>query len=112
MHTQRGVLAGNDLWLNPMKNNGVPLNQNDPTQMYCAKLALKNNVYTFISTYQYARDYIPENDDYKINIGVISKGETSSWWIPTLISIDVVVFLSTLIYGLYIFVPWDKLKKN
>ena len=108
MHTQRGVLAGNDLWLNPMKNNGVPLDQNDPTQMYCAKLALKNNVYTFISTYQYARDYIPENDDYKINIGVISKGETSSWWIPTLISIDVVVFLSTLIYGLYIFVPWDK----
>ena len=112
MHTQRGVLAGNDLWLNPMKNNGVPLDKNDPTQMYCAKLALKNNVYTFISTYQYARDYIPENDDYKINIGVISKGETSSWWIPTLISIDVVVFLSTLIYGLYIFVPWDKLKKN
>lgn len=112
MHTQRGVLAGNDLWLNPLNRNGVPLNQSDATQMYCAKKALKNNVYTYISTYQYARDYNPENDDYKVNVGVITGANVSNWWIPTLISLDVIIFASNIAYGLYIFVPWDKIKKS
>ena len=112
MNANRGVLAGNDMWLNPMQTNGTPLNEDDPTEMYCAKLALKHNLYTFVSTYKYARDYNPENDDYKVDLIIKEKSDGVNWWIPTLISMDVVVFTATIAFGLYAFVPWSKLLKK
>ena len=101
MNTPRGVIAGNDLWLNPMSTNGSPLNRNDATEMYCAKLAVKHNLYTYVSTYQFNRDYDPENDDYKVNAGIRGPNSVSGWWIPTIITLDCIVFAGTIAFGLY-----------
>ncbi len=110
-NTPRGVIAGNDRWLNPRKNNGAPLNKDDPTQRTCAKNALKHNVYTYISTYQYARDYKSEDDEYFVAPGITQKGESKSWWQPVLISLDVLVGLATIGLGFYAFFPFEKYKK-
>ncbi|MEG2640548.1 MAG: glycoside hydrolase family 3 N-terminal domain-containing protein [Bacilli bacterium] len=112
MNTNQGVVAGNDLWLNPMKSNGTPLSETNPTEMYCAKLAVKHNLYTYVSTYQYSRDYKETDNEYQVESGIKGPGEVNNWWIYVLASIDVIVFASTLAYGLYIFVPWSKVLKK
>lgn len=112
MNTPRGVRAGNDLWLNPMAQNYTPLDENDPTEMYCAKLAAKNNLYTYLSTYQYARDYSEEDNPYNVVAGVRTSGAVDYWWIWLLSAIDVIVFGATLAYGLYLFVPWGKILRK
>lgn len=109
MNTNRGVVAGNDLWLNPMNSNGAPLDKKDPTEMYCAKEAVRHNVYTFISTYQARRDYNPDSEKGNAVV-IVPKAEGGSWWIPTLISIDVVVFLSTVVLSFFAFFPFEKRK--
>ena len=111
MNTNRGVIAGNDLWLNPLAQNGTPLDVSNPTEMYCAKKALKHNLYTYISTYKYARDYDPENDDYKVDVGVIKGGDIVDWVTPTIIAIDVVTISGFLISGFYLFI-YPLLKKK
>jgi beta-glucosidase len=108
MNTPRGVIAGNDLWLNPMSTNGSPLNRSSATEMYCAKLAVKHNLFTYVSTYQYNRDYDPENDDYIVTPGIRGPNSVSGWWIPTLITIDCIMFAGTIAFGLYMYVPWSK----
>ena len=111
-NTPRGVLAGNDMWLNPMARNYAPLDKDDPSQMYCAKLALKHNIYTYISSYQAMRDYNTDDDDYKVDPSTVVVKKTATWWIPTLISIDCVTFIGTLAMGVWIFVPWNKIYKK
>lgn len=111
MNTNRGVLAGNDLWLNPLAQNGTPLDVNNPTEMYCAKKALKHNLYTYISTYKYARDYDPEDDNYKVEVGVIKAGDIVDWVTPTIIAIDVITISGFLLSGFYLFI-YPLLKKK
>lgn len=111
MNTQFGVQAGNDLWLNPLNNNGKPLDTEDPTQMYCAQLALKHNLYTYLDTYRYARDYTGD-DDYSVEAGVIGAGDIEDWVTPRIISIDVVVFSCLLLSALYLFEPRKYFKKS
>ncbi|MFA6830285.1 MAG: glycoside hydrolase family 3 N-terminal domain-containing protein, partial [Bacilli bacterium] len=112
MNTNRGVLAGNDIWLNPMAQNYTPLDPNNSTEMYCAKLATRHNVFAYIDTYQYCRDFDDENNPYHVNAGVISSGDVYEWWIPTLIGIDCVFFITTIAMGIYTFVPWDTLRRK
>ncbi len=108
MNTVRGVKAGNDMWLNPMERNYAPLDPNDPTEMYCAKLAVKNNVYTYLSTYQYMRDYDSSNDLYRVQSGVKVAGEIGDTWVTITIVVDAIFLVSTISSGLYLFGPWFK----
>lgn len=108
MNTQLGVLAGNDLWLNPMSNNGKALDKDDPTQMYCAKQAVKHNLITYLDTYTYSRDYSDDNNPYKVETTIKTAGNVNQWWIPTLIVIDAVVGLSAITTGVFLFVPFKK----
>ena len=94
-----------------LNNNGKPLDVNNPTEMYRAKLALKHNLYTYVSTYKYARDYTSD-DDYKINAGVIGGGQAQDWVTPRIIAIDLTVFGCTVISALYLFEPWKYFKKE
>ncbi len=108
MNTVRGVIAGNDMWLNPMERNYAPLDDSDATQMYCAKQAVKNNVYTYISTYQYMRDYDSSNDAYRVDKGVKIAGDIGDTWVTITIVIDIVVGLTAIASGVYLFGPWFK----
>ena len=111
-NTPRGIVAGNDRWLNPQKRNGAPLDKDDPTQRNCAKEALKHNVYTFISTYQYARDYEGKDNLYKVDAGVREKNESKSSWQAVLISLDVLVLSAMVGLGFYAFFPFEKKGKE
>lgn len=112
MNTPRGLVAGNDMWLNPMDRNYAPISVDDSTHMYCAKMAVKNNVCTFISTYQYARDYDPENDTYRVEAGISSASDVSDWWIYAIGAVDAVVLLLTVTLGVKAFAPNKKQSKT
>ena len=77
--------------------------------MYCAKLAAKNNLYTYVSTYKYARDFDSADNPYQVVAGVRTAGSADYWWIWLLGAIDAVFFAGTLALGLYLFVPWNKI---
>ena len=90
MKCKNGVRAGNSLWLNPKATNAYPLSVSDATDMYCAKMAAKDIVYTYVSTYQYAKTHDPE---FSIKIA----DAVAPWWIPVLIGVDVVAVAGFLV---------------
>lgn len=92
MNTKKGVRAGNDIWLNPNSgHNASPLTNSDPTDVYCAKLAAKNVIYTFCETYNYFKHYDTSLDNSPIIIGESQINPPFAWWIPLLVSVDVLV---------------------
>ena len=92
MNTKKGVRAGNDIWLNPNSgHNATPLTNSDPTDVYCAKLAAKNVIYTFCETYNYFKHYDTSLDNSPIIIGESQINPPFAWWIPLLIGVDVLV---------------------
>ena len=101
MKCKNGVRAGNSLWLNPKATNAYPLSTSDATDMYCAKMAAKDILYTYVSTYQYAKTHDPE---FSIKIA----DSVDPWWIPVLIGIDAVALLGFVV----VLVKPTKKKKN
>ena len=94
MNTKRGVRAGNDIWLNSTSGGNVSkLGRSDPTEVYCAKLAVRNVIYMFCSTYVYAKDYDHSKDNVTVEIGSVQTKTTVDWFKPTLIAVDVVAVL-------------------
>ncbi len=92
MNTKKGVRAGNDIWLNPNSgHNASPLTNSDPTDVYCAKLAAKNVIYTFCETYNYFKHYDTSLDNSPIIIGESQINPPFAWWIPLLVAVDVLV---------------------
>ena len=92
MNTKKGVRAGNDIWLNPNSgHNATPLTNSDPTDVYCAKLAAKNVIYTFCETYNYFKHYDTSLDNSPIIIGESQINPPFAWWIPLLVGVDVLV---------------------
>jgi beta-glucosidase len=92
MNTKKGVRAGNDIWLNPNSgHNASPLNNSDPTDVYCAKLAAKNVIYTFCDTYNYYKHYDTSLDNSKVIVGESQVTPPFAWWIPLLVGVDVLI---------------------
>jgi beta-glucosidase len=93
MNTKKGIRAGNDIWLNPIDGkNSSKLNRSDATDVYCAKQAVKDVVYTYCNTYAYALKYDHSQDSLTV---VLDAGQTKkpfAWWIPVLISVDVLLY--------------------
>ena len=110
MNTVKGVRAGNDTWLNPNAGqNFSHLNQRDATDVYCAKQAAKNIIYTYCNTYTYAAEYDHSQDDNYVAIGDTMVKPPFEWWIPLLIGIDV---LSAGGIGVWMFFAWFKKSKK
>lgn len=133
MDPHRGVRGGQDIFLCP-RANSRPLDENDPTDMYCAKMAAKNVIFTVCNTYWYMMEGYEEGvradlgydrvdtatltqgkDTQDANIGryTLSADEveqgstsiTSAWWRPTLISVDVVVAIGLGVWLFFAFKP-------
>lgn len=54
MHPTQGLLAGNDIWLNPATIINA-INRSDPTVLTRARNSAKNVLYTYCNTYAYAK---------------------------------------------------------
>ncbi len=91
MITTQGILAGNDMWLNSTGTNVNPLDENNAAHMYCARLAVKNYVYTLCDTYNFYKNYdaSAEESVFNATVGVKEKSDVFAWWIPILIAINV-----------------------
>ncbi|MBP5091437.1 MAG: hypothetical protein J6328_02635, partial [Bacilli bacterium] len=89
MYPERGIRAGNDIWLNPNTTNGRPINISDATTLYCAKQAAKNVIYTFCDTYNTYKHYDASNDVVKVNIGTTQVVHGTNWWRPTALAIEI-----------------------
>lgn len=107
MNPEQGVKAGNDFWLNPNEgNNKYKLDRTDPTMVTCARTAAKNVIFTYVDTYQYAKTHDAGDDSrYSVEVGVRNVESVFAWWIPTLISIDVIAVLAIGLGAFFILKP-------
>ena len=105
MNCQMGVRAGNDMWLNPNDgHNSSKLNMSDPTNVYCAKIAAKNIVYTFANTYAYADQKGNAKDSADVTAGAsVSK----VYWIFA--GIDAFFAIGLGVWAFFVF--WNPKKK-
>lgn len=105
MNCQMGVRAGNDMWLNPNDgHNSSKLDMSDPTNVYCAKIAAKNIVYTFANTYAYADQKGNAKDSADVTAGAsVSK----VYWIFA--GIDAFFAIGLGVWAFFVF--WNPKKK-
>ena len=105
MNCQMGVRAGNDMWLNPNDgHNSSKLDMSNPTNVYCAKIAAKNIVYTFANTYAYADQKGNAKDSADVTAGAsVSK----VYWIFA--GIDAFFAIGLGVWAFFVF--WNPKKK-
>ena len=105
MNCQMGVRAGNDIWLNPIDDhNKSKLNMSDPTNVYCAKIAAKNIVYTFANTYAYADQKGNAKDSANVTAGA---SVSTVYWI--FVGIDAFFAIGLGVWAFFVF--WNPKKK-
>ena len=94
MKAYQGVLAGNDIWLNPAEVNQTPLDKNSAAQMYAARLAAKNVIFTICDTYNAYLNYDATNDPFTAIIGQSTRKYVFPWWKPVLVGLDILIVAS------------------
>ncbi len=105
MNCQMGIRAGNDMWLNPNDGqNNSKLNMSDPTNVYCAKIAAKNIVYTFANTYAYADQKGNAKDSADVTAGA---SVSTVYWI--FVGIDAFFAIGLGVWAFFVF--WNPKKK-
>ena len=108
MKTYQGVLAGNDIWLNPAEVNQTALDKNSHSQMYAARLAAKNVIFTICDTYNAYLNYDASNDPFTAVVGESTRKYVFPWWKPLLIGLDILIVAAMGFATYYILKP----KKN
>ena len=111
MNLERGLRGGNDIWLNG-NNAATPLSMSDATNVYVAKIAAKNIIYSFCDTYITYLDYDTSNDEIQVVIGEATVSKGLNWWRPTLIAVDVVGGLGLAVLLVFAWAPLPFMKKK
>ena len=104
MHPTQGLLAGNDIWLNPATIINA-INRNDPTVLTRARNSAKNVLYTYCNTYAYAKTVDKSTLTGVVDVGIKSVESTKPWWIAILVAIDVTALAVIVWRCLLIFLP-------
>ena len=113
MNPTRGIRAGNDIWLNPNNTSGSPININDPTNVYCAKMAARNVLWTFINTHCTMMHYDTSLDEVQLDVGVsIANRKTKPWRAWIYIADGVIIGGSVIWIGLSFALPVIKARKK
>ena len=113
MNPTRGIRAGNDIWLNPNNTSGSPININDPTNVYCAKMAARNVLWTFINTHYTMMHYDTSLDEVQLDVGVsIANRKTKPWRAWIYIADGVIIGGSVIWIGLSFALPVIKARKK
>lgn len=80
MDCDKGVRAGNNLWLNMSGDRQFgELKISNPKSAYAARQAVKNMVYLFADTYMASKNFAEfgdPNDPYKVNVDKVAVSET------------------------------------
>ena len=103
MTVERGIRAGNDIWLSPQDRCNNGLDESSASSWYCARRSGKNLLYAICETYHFAKTYDPTAD---IGIGKIA--DVFRWWIPVLVLLNVTVLAAC---GFSVYLVFFKKKK-
>ncbi len=104
MHPTQGLLAGNDIWLNPATIINA-INRSDPTVLTRARNSAKNVLYTYCNTYAYAKTVDKSALTGVVDVGIKSIESTKPWWIAILVAIDVTALAVIVWRCLLVFLP-------
>ena len=87
MYATKCVYSGNDMMLNTKSTfpNARKLNEGDAIDMHCARQSVKNILYTYASTYEFALNNEPLDPSYNVDL-VIGAGKTGESDIPELLT--------------------------
>lgn len=114
MYVHQGIRCGNDLWLNPSTTGNRSLDLNNKIDVYCARIAAKNILYTVVdtlNTYNTVAKSGAQLDKYQTTLSDSFKN-VEGWWQPVLIAFDCVVALALLTWAVFLVVPVKKLIKD
>lgn len=109
MNPRQGVRAGNDTWLNPGTISGG-LSSSDAVDVYCARNAAHNVLYTYVDTinFNHTADKSELDAALTVNKGVAEKGDFFPWWIPVFVVVEVLAFAGC---GFWVFSTFKKKEK-
>ena len=110
MYPERGIRAGNDIWLNPNAANARPLNMSNPTTVYCAKIAARNVIWTYCDTYNTYINYDSSNDAVKVEIGTATVKKGASVIVPMTVGINVGIGVIALVLLGVAWIPFKRKK--
>lgn len=97
MSVRQGIRSGNDLWLNASTQGALSVD--DPTDMACAARACKNILYAIVDTWN-SSPFDP-----------VIKSAVYGWWIPVLITFDVLIVLGFAFWTVMLLRP-ERCKKK
>lgn len=101
------VRSGNDLHLLPPGNSKQNwLDKYSSADMTAGQLAVKNTLYSYCNTYYRAKTYNPD-----AKIGVTEQDDVFAWWVPVLVTCDVLVAGCAAWYVIALFKPQSKKKE-
>ena len=106
MKLKQGLYAGQDIYLTGMGTKGETFGSNsqDPTFVSQARKACKNILFSFCNTYYQSATHDSSNDIIKSNIDqIIVVDSVFPWWIPLLVSINVVIICGLGLYTFFLF---------
>lgn len=93
MSPHQGVRAGNNMWLNPNRGqNNAKLSRSSNVDVNLARDAAHNMLYTICNTYVQHKNYNPADGEFSVNVGIREKDTVFAWWIPVLVTVNVVIF--------------------
>ncbi|MBR1847233.1 MAG: glycoside hydrolase family 3 C-terminal domain-containing protein [Bacilli bacterium] len=113
MNPTRGIRGGNDIWLNPNTSSGAPLDMNNATTVYCAKIAARNVLFTFINTHYTFTHYDTSLDEVKVNIGSFVADKKVFPWRGVLVGVEIALGVGIVAWlGLVWVLPIIRKKAN
>lgn len=102
----KGLRVGVSGLLNPNAAANTPLDTSSPTEMTCAQHAVKDMLFSYVNTYQFAKTYDGSKDDkYTVTLGVKTVEDVFPWWIFIVIGIDVISLAIMVFCGLRLIFP-------
>ena len=107
MNGDQSLRAGGDLWMDGFSNNGsFKFDTASNTFKQHLRRAGKDMIYVWLNTIYTNVNHDPSEDAISVVIG--KKGKPKTWWIPTLIGVDVAVVAGLAVWSVLILLPKKK----
>ena len=122
MNVNRGIKAGNDLWLG---NGSGSINFDNAADAYCARQSAKNILYSYVDCYMTAYDYAEKvasgeyDDPYAVNVSDVQTGKAAysplfaALWaiVDIILSAGILIGLALFVLTLILLIKLQKNKK-
>ena len=91
MNCAAAIRAGNDVMLNGTETTDLSVSSD--ANLYYARRAAKNALYAYTNAIYTQMTYDGVPDRFTTEVGIRAAEEVNAWWIPALITLNVVIFI-------------------